>query len=295
MQRKVLYITGVGRSGSTLLGLILGHGPDCFVAGELYGMFWPRRPFHRMQEGCFCDRKDCTFWSQVKSGGVRNAYENIFDMTGAKYLIDGSKHPVWLKRQLIYGKNKEYKVDPGVIYKTPTEFAKSLDKRGQLDRWRAMWVRRHKWIFDIAKDFVSVKYKNLTGQAHKCIQKLCEAKELPYFDKKSEFWNNDEIDHYLFGSDTAKSAEKIISYEDLYPEKDLRAISSKIEVDKEVERILRVLDHKNVLGDDHSMEPSEANRMMDELGGVDFPLLAYRTIKSTRFYFLNRMFHNIAK
>lgn len=60
---RVIYIAGYGRSGSTLLDLLLGSHPDVFGAGELTWLF--RDALCR--EDCTCGTAviDCEFWSSV--------------------------------------------------------------------------------------------------------------------------------------------------------------------------------------------------------------------------------------
>lgn len=62
--RKILYITGSGRSGSTLLGNVLGQIPGFFHAGELRGIWG-----YALREGrlCGCGQTfpACSVWSAV--------------------------------------------------------------------------------------------------------------------------------------------------------------------------------------------------------------------------------------
>ena len=61
---KVIYISGSGRSGSTLLSLFLGKVLNGFPAGEL------RQIWHRgllKNERCACGKRfrKCDFWNEV--------------------------------------------------------------------------------------------------------------------------------------------------------------------------------------------------------------------------------------
>jgi hypothetical protein len=62
---RILYIAGLARSGSTVLGYVLGELPDAIFVGEL-ALFW-RRFVER--ELCSCGKPlpDCHFWSAVVS------------------------------------------------------------------------------------------------------------------------------------------------------------------------------------------------------------------------------------
>ena len=61
---KVLYIMGAGRSGSTLLDMVLGSHPDVRGAGELTNA---ARNGWLKNEDCSCGRpvNDCPFWTEV--------------------------------------------------------------------------------------------------------------------------------------------------------------------------------------------------------------------------------------
>jgi hypothetical protein len=61
---KVVYIMGFGRSGSTIVGDILGQLPGWFHTGELRGLWLMVRSRIR---SCSCEAhvRDCPFWGQV--------------------------------------------------------------------------------------------------------------------------------------------------------------------------------------------------------------------------------------
>ena len=62
---NILYIGGAGRSGSTLLDMILGNLPDFFSVGELR-YFWEYTAQDEISCGCGKDLSKCDFWSKVK-------------------------------------------------------------------------------------------------------------------------------------------------------------------------------------------------------------------------------------
>lgn len=76
---KVLYIAGFGRSGSTLLGNILGSAEGCFSTGELH-MLWQALI---RGTGCGCGRRvdECPVWSAVleelRAAGWRQTFEEV--------------------------------------------------------------------------------------------------------------------------------------------------------------------------------------------------------------------------
>ena len=75
---KVLYIAGMGRSGSTILGRLLGELPDTVHVGEI-GLF----SGNRFQETARCECRervtDCPFWQAVfeRAFGGLNALDLV--------------------------------------------------------------------------------------------------------------------------------------------------------------------------------------------------------------------------
>jgi len=61
---KVLYIAGSGRSGSTILGRILGQYKGFFFAGELCKI-WRYGLMENRVCGCGLPFKDCAFWKKI--------------------------------------------------------------------------------------------------------------------------------------------------------------------------------------------------------------------------------------
>ena len=61
---KVLSVVGPGRSGTTILGNILGEVPGFFSAGEVR-FLWQRGLIERRACGCGVPPPDCSMWSAV--------------------------------------------------------------------------------------------------------------------------------------------------------------------------------------------------------------------------------------
>jgi hypothetical protein len=61
---KVLFIGGCSRSGSTLLGRVLGEPPDSVSVGETRYL-WSRGLLHNVECGCGQPFRSCPFWSDV--------------------------------------------------------------------------------------------------------------------------------------------------------------------------------------------------------------------------------------
>ena len=80
---RVAYIAGAGRSGSTLLAMLLGAIPGCVSIGELRHM-WRRGIQLNQRCGCGEPFWDCPFWSGVGDrafGGWDNApHQRMLDL-----------------------------------------------------------------------------------------------------------------------------------------------------------------------------------------------------------------------
>lgn len=131
---KILLIGGWGRSGSTILGKILGQTNRFFLSGETR-FFWKRRLTDDWKCGCGLLLQDCDIWQDIikqanfsnkvildtanyfnhlkakntftynlsvtnntiAKNHVLNLYQNISNITGADVIIDTSKHPAYVQ------------------------------------------------------------------------------------------------------------------------------------------------------------------------------------------------------
>lgn len=114
MKRKLIYIYGLGYSGSTLLDWFLGTHPQMIGLGELYGLL-EERTVNPDKATCACGKtmSHCSFWkhvapsyAQLRSQGsyaarystLLKAYEGIIDPSVA--LVDSSKRIQALRKLL---------------------------------------------------------------------------------------------------------------------------------------------------------------------------------------------------
>lgn len=63
---RVVYVMGAGRSGSTVLDVVLGSHPEVFGTGELIHVF-REEAMHRANCACGEPRDVCPIWTQVRS------------------------------------------------------------------------------------------------------------------------------------------------------------------------------------------------------------------------------------
>ena len=72
---RVIYLGGLGRSGSTLLERLLGELPGACAAGEVVHM-WQRGIVENERCGCGREFRSCSFWSQVGMAAF-GGWENV--------------------------------------------------------------------------------------------------------------------------------------------------------------------------------------------------------------------------
>src|SRR5262245_53220401 len=76
---KVLFIAGPGRSGSTLLDMLLGQINDFYSTGELR-FIWSRSFGQNQLCGCGKPFRQCEFWTEV----VKEAFGRFEDIDYAR-------------------------------------------------------------------------------------------------------------------------------------------------------------------------------------------------------------------
>ena len=108
MRKKIIYIAGYGRSGSTILALILGQHKNIISLGEIGVIFSALKN----DRNCTCGEKliSCSYWGElirnnkyyknynISSNKLENPYLNvgvvieyIFEKTECQFLVDSTK------------------------------------------------------------------------------------------------------------------------------------------------------------------------------------------------------------
>jgi len=103
--KKIIYIAGLGHSGSTILDMALGAHPKMIGLGEIYAVFNSKDYVSLFENStCSCGKKgcDCSFWKDVRSLSESNSstedkYLQMLEMFYKKYgdetiLVDSSKN-----------------------------------------------------------------------------------------------------------------------------------------------------------------------------------------------------------
>ena len=111
MKRKVIYIAGLSRVGSTLLDFVLGNHPGFVGLGEVYEVLRPEWDHLQRDYTCSCGKAlmECPFWGRValelNGSGILdieqryrvifNIFDHVFDrdliLVDSSKLLDGLK------------------------------------------------------------------------------------------------------------------------------------------------------------------------------------------------------------
>lgn len=200
-KHKVIFVGGTAYSGSTFFHLILANDPHGFACGELKPSIHPQRKDHVKRE-CSCYQPDCTIWPQVIANGEKRLYSSIFEIVpGVEYVVDSSKHPLWIHDQSKRLRAQGIDVSHVLIWKSPDEFGQSMKKRNKADIWVEEWLRYHRLYFSLIDDFVAVQYRKFT-QDRDVLVDTCKQLGLDWFEGKDEYWN--KIHHSLGGNYSAR-------------------------------------------------------------------------------------------
>ena len=133
---KVLYVAGWGRSGSTILGRILGQVSSFFLVGELRYV-WDRGVVENRLCSCGVPFRECQVWQEIMA-----------EAFGDDDLVDAKKLIGWRERHL----RTRHLLTP-TISAVRTRVAQMGDYQGTLEKlYRAVRdVRRSRVVVDTSK------------------------------------------------------------------------------------------------------------------------------------------------
>ncbi|NNJ92074.1 MAG: hypothetical protein HKP55_10385 [Gammaproteobacteria bacterium] len=242
MQRKVILVLGTGRSGSTIVDLILGNDDRGMSCGEVYAYFRPWRKMHR-HPTCSCSSGvECPVFNKMRELHENGFHENCLNTLNMDFIIDSSKEINWA---IDVNLNSRIPVANILVYKEPIDLAYSFFKRGLgIQVWREHFLKYHKQLLASQIPFISINYKTFVESIDTELPALCSMLKIPYFEQKKAFWNHQS--HHFFGSAGTreqigqKSSLKVPEFSQDF-QNQLEELKHDIENDKEVNDILEKL------------------------------------------------------
>ena len=238
MNKKIIFIGGTSRSGSTLLDLIIANDKSGVSLGEISSIFWPSRKHHfELRETLLKDK----MWAPILSDNLTNLYKNIFKFFPDKtFVVDSSKDPFWIN---FHSKaNTIYDTKNVLIHKTPFELAHSFTKRGKRVEWINNYIKYHRLYFTMIPFFSTIAYKDLILN-ESSLRKICDYLGIAYFNSKMDYWERKHVT--FFGSNSTRSENSFASNEQLYNSK-RRDLTYDYNVSSELENFVFQILSKNI-------------------------------------------------
>ena len=196
----LIKVCGAGRSGTTMLDLMLGNSRDAFSCGEVIAWFRPWRKHHFELE-CQCGQNPCSVWEKIAYVQESDFHESLFSKLDVNFVIDSSKELCWILDSQKWAVSKKIATYNILIWKNPINLAYSHWKRGRpLDFWYKEFVSYHEKLIRTNLPFRSINYNELVKNPQEKLAQICKLVGMPYFEGKERFWENQH--HFLFGSGT---------------------------------------------------------------------------------------------
>jgi hypothetical protein len=236
--QQVVFIIGPGHCGSSLLELILGSHSQALALGEFKAFVEKIENGVLSQDICKVCGTGCDFWNGSASlpilqsyfrwgatngrlqtklynrlGGLqRNIYRHLFQWSGAQLLIDSSKDPYWVRRQLLpfwFWRN----MTPFLIYihrdgrAVVNAYLRKYPERGIAHSARA-WVaetmlfERYFRAFSATRR-MQIAYEELATKPLSTMQSLCRALRMPFEQEMLQYWKHQH--HVINGNAGTRS------------------------------------------------------------------------------------------
>lgn len=230
--KTIINIFGAGRSGTTMLDLMLGNDDRSFSLGEVHAWFRPYRE-HHFKIICSCGEDPCPYWSDIQHLDEKNFHTKSFDLLKVDYLIDSSKNLNWGIDNNLWVRKNGLKAFNILLYKTPVNYVYSIWKRtGDIDMALNRYINYYKHFLQTNLSFISIQFEQLTEEPEYVLEAICQITGQHYFSDKKKFWTKQH--HHAFGSlGTRKQVEDKNSL-----------IRKKEEFPKEYIELLPEIEHK---------------------------------------------------
>lgn len=270
--KKIISVYGAARTGSTMIGLMLGNDPDGFLLGEVYRWFYPSRT-HHFDLKCACGSYPCAVWEEIKNFNRKHFYAKALQTLDMEFLVDTSKNLPWVidGYERSFKNGRPYVFLNVLIYKSPISLYYSYWKRGNPDiRNLTNAYRTYAQFFRSGLPFIAVNYDKLVEKPGYQLKKLCSVLEIPYFQEKQQFWTKHH--HHLFGSAGARqqvfNGESAVYKEKYTPEfaTVLRNQESFLNTDPVINKTLDTLERNNI--DKVARYPSQTGKVAVKKGAV---------------------------
>ncbi|MGY6529452.1 MAG: sulfotransferase [Cyanobacterium sp.] len=237
MRKKVVFILGIGRSGSTMLDLILGSNENAFSLGEISKLpqmlakgntqiasctestFWQdnfsKKELEQLALGMSGHRLKPYFPLKAERfvrelfgiDQIFNNYSLLFEKIKKDVLIDSSKYVSWINNQLSSKEFKTNKIQPILIYlvrdgRAVVNSYLRAYPNNTIENRSKIWLKQSQTNIDFYQSFKGTKklirYEELASNPQQCISNVCSLLGLAYSDEMLQFFKHEH--HHIAGS-----------------------------------------------------------------------------------------------
>jgi hypothetical protein len=231
--KRLINICGTGRSGSTVMDLIIGSLDETMSLGEINAYYYPYRT-HHITPLCSCGKEDCVIFNGIKKLSRKNFISKIFKKNEIKSLIDSSKSLLWIYENKKYLENENITIFNIVLIKEFKFYAHSIWKRGgDIKLAYKKYTSYYNMLINSGISYCLINQNQLINNKENVSKIINNYTGLSIKIENFDFWNYEH--HYFFGSPSAKNQisskrkQKVREFEELF----LKEFDSFIDYKKE--------------------------------------------------------------
>jgi hypothetical protein len=195
-RKRVIFVAGADRSGSTLVGCILGSTRtpfEVFHIGEAHAFFKNGRRYADHRQATDMSPEAGKIWEKVNPElGYQTAYPQLFHLSRTRTLIDSSKTPSSLTEQIDVCEKLGYELLVVITFRPFDGIFSSDKKRNKDDEYCLKNLRRYRTLMKLLErhpiPFIVIDVEKLISSPRSETRRLCMATGIPYFSGKEEYW-----------------------------------------------------------------------------------------------------------
>jgi hypothetical protein len=197
---RLLHVLGLQRSGTTLLGSLLGAADGVYHCGEIQAWYEPGNSYSRAPL-CSCGDPECEVWERLLRSRRQDFHADAGARMGAQVVVDSSKNLGWALETHRWAAAQGIPVFCLLIWKRPEASLRSYRKRGASEAfWKADYLSYHERLISSGMSFSACPYADLMAEPDEVLGAVLESLGLPYDPAIKRFWESDA--HHLYGSRT---------------------------------------------------------------------------------------------
>lgn len=203
----LINVLGTSYSGTTMLDLMLGNGPEAFSCGEVHALFRPFRTSHRGLADVLRGGNGSSPWSRIGPVGEDRFHARAAEVLGVDFVVDSSKDLAWVVDAHGWAAKAGLDVANVLIWKHPHELAHSYHKRGLgFEASRHHFLSYHERFLSTGLPMACVRWHDLAAEPAATLRALCELLGVPWRDGRERFWEAG-ASHLLGNAGTRAQAE----------------------------------------------------------------------------------------